>query len=60
MGMAQQQHHPQQPVSEYAPTATDERERERERERKGRREILGMPVGRERTGSVVGRRRGIF
>ncbi|KAL5351435.1 hypothetical protein ACLOAV_003294 [Pseudogymnoascus australis] len=43
-------------LSEYAPTATDERERERER--KGRREILGVPVGRERTGSVSGRRRG--
>ncbi|OBT79750.1 hypothetical protein VF21_01412 [Pseudogymnoascus sp. 05NY08] len=48
------------PLSEYAPTATDERERERER--KGRREILGAPPGRERerTGSVAGRRRGFF
>lgn len=47
-------------LSEYAPTATDERERERER--KGRREILGAPPGRERkrTGSVAGRRRGFF
>lgn len=45
-------------LSEYAPTATDERERERER--KGRREILGAPMGRERTGSVSGRRRGFF
>lgn len=44
-------------LSEYAPTATDERERERER--RGRREILGVP-GRDRTGSVTGRRRGIF
>ncbi|KFY73398.1 hypothetical protein V499_06513 [Pseudogymnoascus sp. VKM F-103] len=48
----------QPPLSEYAPTATDERERERER--KGRREILGAPPGRERTGSVAGRRRGFF
>ncbi|ELR03268.1 hypothetical protein VC83_04508 [Pseudogymnoascus destructans] len=47
----------QAPLSEYAPTATDERERERER--KGRREILGVP-GRERAGSVAGRRRGFF
>ncbi|KFX89832.1 hypothetical protein O988_08475, partial [Pseudogymnoascus sp. VKM F-3808] len=47
------------PLSEYAPTATDERERERER-KGGRREILGMPVGRERTASVSGRRRKFF
>ncbi|OBT63223.1 hypothetical protein VE03_07794 [Pseudogymnoascus sp. 23342-1-I1] len=50
-------------LSEYAPTAADERERERER-KGGRREILGVQQqqqqGRERTGSVAGRRRGFF
>ncbi|KFY25167.1 hypothetical protein V493_04788 [Pseudogymnoascus sp. VKM F-4281 (FW-2241)] len=54
---SQSQGQSQPALSEYAPTATDERERERER--KGRREILGAPA-RERTGSVAGRRRGFF